>query len=113
MDFTQSSTDLIQLRRDLESGRYQKVDGDKIPVRIVLDDGTVYAQPGKLLFSDATVDPSTGQVTLRGEFPNPKHELLPGMYVRVQIEQGIDDDAIAVPQQAVRAPRAETGVCLV
>jgi membrane fusion protein (multidrug efflux system) len=71
-------------------------------VRLVLDDGTLYAQPGKLLFSDATVDPSTGQVTLRGEFPNPKHELLPGMYVRVQIEQGIDDDAIAVPQQAVQ-----------
>jgi len=58
--------------------------------------------PGKLLFSEAKVDAQTGQVTLRGEFPNPKRELLPGMYVRVQIEQGIDSDAIAVPQQAVQ-----------
>jgi membrane fusion protein (multidrug efflux system) len=55
-----------------------------------------------LLFTDATVDPTTGQVTLRGAFPNPKHELLPGMYVRVQIEQGIDSDALAVPQQAIQ-----------
>ena len=71
-------------------------------MRLVLDDGTLYPLAGKLLFSEAKVDPSTGQVTLRGEFPNPKRELLPGMYVRVQIEQGIDTDAIAVPQQAVQ-----------
>ena len=56
----------------------------------------------KLLFSEAKVDAHTGQVTLRGEFPNPKRDLLPGMYVRVQIEQGIDSDAIAVPQQAIQ-----------
>jgi membrane fusion protein (multidrug efflux system) len=68
----------------------------------VLDDGAVYGPPGKLLFSDAKVDAHTGQVTLRGEFPNPKRELLPGMYVRVLIEQGIDTDAIAVPQQAIQ-----------
>jgi membrane fusion protein (multidrug efflux system) len=71
-------------------------------VRLVLDDGDLYPLPGKLLFSDARVDAHTGQVTLRGEFPNPKRELLPGMYVRVQIEQGIDSDAIAVPQQAIQ-----------
>src|SRR6476659_7611547 len=71
-------------------------------VRLVLDDGAVYATPGKLLFSDARVDAHTGQVTLRGEFPNPKRELLPGMYVRVLIEQGIDTDAIALPQQALQ-----------
>jgi multidrug efflux pump subunit AcrA (membrane-fusion protein) len=71
-------------------------------VRLILDDGEVYAHDGKLLFSDTTVDPGTGQVTLRGEFPNPKLSLLPGMYVRVQIEQGVDPDALAVPQQAVR-----------
>jgi membrane fusion protein (multidrug efflux system) len=71
-------------------------------VRLVLDDDTVYPLPGKLLFSDATVDQTTGQVTLRGEFPNPNRELLPGMYVRVQIEEGVDSDALAVPQQAVR-----------
>ena len=71
-------------------------------MRLVLDDGTIYPHPGRLLFTDATVDPTTGQVTLRGEFPNPKSELLPGMYVRVQIEQGIDSDALAVPQQAIQ-----------
>ena len=71
-------------------------------VRLLLDDGALYPVPGRLLFSDAKVDAHTGQVTLRGEFPNPKRELLPGMYVRVLIEQGIDSDAIAVPQQAVQ-----------
>jgi membrane fusion protein, multidrug efflux system len=71
-------------------------------VRLALDNNAVYPLPGKLLFSDARVDAHTGQVTLRGEFPNPKRELLPGMYVRVQIEQGIDTDAIAVPQQAIQ-----------
>ena len=71
-------------------------------MRLILDDGEVYAHDGKLLFSDTTVDPGTGQVTLRGEFPDPKLSLLPGMYVRVQIEQGVDPDALAVPQQAVR-----------
>jgi membrane fusion protein (multidrug efflux system) len=68
----------------------------------VLDDGTLYPIAGKLLFSEAKVEANTGQVTLRGEFANPKRELLPGMYVRVRIEQGIDSDAIAVPQQAVQ-----------
>jgi membrane fusion protein (multidrug efflux system) len=68
----------------------------------VLDDGTVYPISGKLLFSEAKVDAYTGQVTLRGQFPNPNRELLPGMYVRVLIEQGIDSDAIAVPQQAIQ-----------
>ena len=67
-------------------------------VKLVRDDGTIYPHPGRLLFSDATVDPMTGQVMLRGEFPNPEHELLPGMYVRVQIVQGVDSDALAVPQ---------------
>ena len=76
-------------------------------MRLILDDGEVYPYEGKLLFSDTTVDPGTGQVTLRGEFPNPKLSLLPGMYVRVQIEQGIDPDALAVPQQAIR--RNDTG----
>ena len=71
-------------------------------VRLVLDDGSIYPLLGKLLFSDAKVDAHTGQVTLRGEFPNPNRVLLPGMYVRVQIEQGIDTDAIAVPQQAIQ-----------
>jgi len=106
-DFTQSAGDLQQLRRDLESGALEQVEPDAAKVRLVLDDGTLYPLAGKLLFSDASVDPGTGQVTLRGEFPNPKGELLPGMYVRVQIQQGTDGDALAVPQQAVQ--RNHTG----
>jgi len=68
----------------------------------VLDDGTLYPLPGQLLFSEARVDALTGQVTLRGEFANPRRELLPGTYVRIRIEQGIDADAIAMPQQAIQ-----------
>jgi membrane fusion protein (multidrug efflux system) len=101
-DFTQSVTELNHLRRAFETGELDRIAPDAMKVRLVLDDGDLYPLPGKLLFSDAKVDAHTGQVTLRGEFPNPKRELLPGMYVRVQIEQGIDSDAIAVPQQAIQ-----------
>ena len=104
-DFTQSVNELNQLRREFESGELEKARPAR--VRLILDNGEVYPYEGKLLFSDTTVDPGTGQVTLRGEFPNPKLAVLPGMYVRVQIEQGIDPDALAVPQQAVR--RNDTG----
>ena len=101
-DFTQSVTELNQLRRAFESGDLDRIAPDAMKVRLVLDNGSVYPFAGKLLFSEARVDAHTGQVTLRGEFPNPNRELLPGMYVRVLIEQGIDTDAIAVPQQAIQ-----------
>ncbi len=101
-DFTQSVTEINQLRRAIDTGDLDRIAPDAMKVRLVLDDGDRYPLPGKLLFSEAKVDAHTGQVTLRGEFPNPKRELLPGMYVRVQIEQGIDSDAIAVPQQAIQ-----------
>ncbi|MHC2465673.1 efflux RND transporter periplasmic adaptor subunit [Bradyrhizobium embrapense] len=101
-DFQQSVTEMNQLRRAFENGDLDRIESDAMKVRLVLDDGSIYPLPGKLLFSDAKVDAHTGQVTLRGEFPNPKRVLLPGMYVRVQIEQGIDTDAIAVPQQAIQ-----------
>jgi membrane fusion protein (multidrug efflux system) len=101
-DFTQSVTELSRLRRAFESGDLERIAHDAIKVRLVLDDGTLYSTAGKLLFSEAKVDANTGQVTLRGEFANPKRELLPGMYVRVRIEQGIDSDSVAVPQQAVQ-----------
>ncbi|MGY3031412.1 membrane fusion protein (multidrug efflux system) [Bradyrhizobium sp. USDA 4354] len=101
-DFTQSVTELNQLRRAFESGDLERIAADAAKVRLVLDDNTIYSLDGKLLFSDAKVDAHTGQVTLRGEFPNPKRELLPGMYVRVRIDQGLDSDAIAVPQQAIQ-----------
>lgn len=101
-DFTQSVSELNQLRRALAKGDLEVAGPEAAKVRMVLDDGEIYPHEGKLLFSEATVDPTTGQVTLRGEFPNPASELLPGMYVRVQIVQGVDPDALAVPQQAVR-----------
>lgn len=101
-DFTQSVSDLSKLRRAFESGELERVEPGAAKVSLVLDDGSIYPINGKLLFSDAKVDAYTGQVTLRGEFNNPSRELLPGMYVRVRIEQGIDADAITVPQQAVQ-----------
>jgi membrane fusion protein (multidrug efflux system) len=101
-DFTQSITDMHKLRRALESGELSRIAADAMKVRLEFDNGELYPLPGKLLFSEAKVDAQTGQVTLRGEFPNPKRELLPGMYVRVQLEQGIDSDAIAVPEQAIQ-----------
>jgi membrane fusion protein, multidrug efflux system len=101
-DFTQSVAELTRLRRAFETGELDRIAADAIKVRLVLDDGSPYDLPGRLLFSEAKVDAQTGQVTLRGEFPNPKRDLLPGMYVRVRIEQGIDSDSIAVPQQAIQ-----------
>jgi membrane fusion protein (multidrug efflux system) len=100
-DFTQSVSDLNKLRRAFARGDLEQIEPGAAKIRLVVDDGT-YSHTGKLLFSEAKVNAETGQVTLRGEFPNPNGELLPGMYVRVQIEQGIDSDAIAVPQQAIQ-----------
>jgi membrane fusion protein, multidrug efflux system len=100
-DFTQSVTEMNKLRRAFDEGDLDRIAPAAARIRLVLDDGTLYPLPGKLLFSESRVDANTGQVTMRGQFPNPKRELLPGMYVRVLIEQGIDTDAIAVPQQAI------------
>ncbi|MEC9434392.1 MAG: efflux RND transporter periplasmic adaptor subunit [Pseudomonadota bacterium] len=101
-DFTQSAADLMALRRAHADGALVRSPSGDAQVRLLLDDGTEYAHKGKLLFSEATVDTTTGQVTLRGEFPNPDGDLLPGMYVRVLIEQGVQNDALAVPVQAVQ-----------
>ncbi|MEJ8858947.1 efflux RND transporter periplasmic adaptor subunit [Variovorax robiniae] len=102
VNFTQSATDTLKLRRALQDGQFKRAAGDNAAsVRIVLEDGTEYAQPGKLLFTDLTVDSTSGQVTLRAEVPNPKNELLPGLYVRVRIEQAQISNAITIPQQAV------------
>ncbi|WP_309486605.1 efflux RND transporter periplasmic adaptor subunit [Sinorhizobium sp. 8-89] len=104
-DFTQSATDLIRLRKALKDGQMMSSDNEA-EVQLILDDGTPYSLKGKLLFSEAAVDATTGQVTLRGEFPNPNNDLLPGMYVRVQIQQGLEKNAITVPQQAVQRNNA-------
>ncbi|MBS0221017.1 MAG: efflux RND transporter periplasmic adaptor subunit [Proteobacteria bacterium] len=101
-DFTQSVGELHKLRRAFDAGDLERIAPDTAKVRLVLDDGSAYPLDGKLLFSEAKVDASTGQVTLRGEFPNPNRVLLTGMYVRVLVEQGIDSDSIALPQQAVQ-----------
>lgn len=101
-NFTQSVAQLSQLRAAFDSGKIKQVAPNEARVSLVLDDGSRYPLTGKLLFSDVTVDQSTGQVTLRAEFPNPNTVLLPGMYVRVRVEQGIDEAALTVPQQAVQ-----------
>ncbi|HSD39051.1 MAG TPA: efflux RND transporter periplasmic adaptor subunit [Rhodocyclaceae bacterium] len=99
VDVTQSSSDLLRLRRDLSEGRLKNAESAR--VKLILEDGTTYASDGKMAFSDVTVDQATGSVTLRAVFPNPDRQLLPGMYVRAQIEQGVRDQAIVVPQQGV------------
>jgi len=102
VNFTQSANDVLKLRRAMADGQFKRAEGtDAASVRLVLEGGGEYPLPGKLLFSDLTVDASTGQVTLRAELPNPKGELLPGLYVRVKIEQAQVSNAIALPQQAV------------
>ncbi|WP_338765717.1 efflux RND transporter periplasmic adaptor subunit [Massilia sp. METH4] len=98
---TQSSTELQQLRQALASGRLKSVGKDEARVTLLLETGEEYSASGKLLFSDASVDESTGTVSLRAQFPNPKRALLPGMYVRARLEQGIAEAAITVPQQAI------------
>ncbi|MDS7595669.1 efflux RND transporter periplasmic adaptor subunit [Agrobacterium tumefaciens] len=100
-DFTQPAADLIRLRKALQDGQLM-TGPNEAEVNLLFDDGSRYPQHGRLLFSEAAVDATTGQVTLRGEFPNPNGDLLPGMYVRVQIQQGIQKAAFAVPQQAVQ-----------
>jgi len=101
VDFTQSSADLLQLRRDWADGRYQKVAGEQMPVRIRLEDGSAYPHEGKLQFSGMIVNPSMGTVTLRAIVPNPEGLLMPGMYVQAQLPTGLAPEAILVPQQSV------------
>lgn len=101
VNFTQSATEAMRLKRAMEAGQLKGAGQGAAAVTVVLDDGSEYAKPGKLLFSDLTVDAATGQVTLRAEVPNPGGMLLPGLYVRVRLEQAVAGDAITLPQQAV------------
>ena len=98
-NFTEPGADMLRLRREIRAGKLKANRSTK--VELVLEDGTVYPQPGKLLFTDLAVDPGTGSVSLRAEFPNPKHELLPGMFVRVRFSEAMSEDAIKLPQRAV------------
>ncbi len=102
-DFTQSANELLALRRAAQArAKADPSAADAASVMLKFDDGSQYASPGRLLFSEAAVDALTGQIILRGEFPNPDGDLLPGMYVRVQIEQGEQPNAIAVPERAIQ-----------
>ncbi|RSZ56379.1 efflux RND transporter periplasmic adaptor subunit [Massilia atriviolacea] len=101
VDVTQSSTELLALRRRFESGKLKQADGGQAPVSLLLADGSKYAAQGKLQFADVSVDAGTGNVTLRALFPNPKGELMPGMYVRAVLDSGVDAQAITVPQVGV------------
>lgn len=106
VDLTQSGTELRHLRRAAEEGRIQRNTEGQLPVRLLFEDGTEYSHEGLLAFSEVTVDQNTGSVTLRAVFPNPEQRLLPGMYVRAHIDQGISEDAISLPHAAVsRNPR--------
>ena len=109
VNFTQSAGDVMALRRAMEQGQLKRAGKDAASVRIVLEDGSEYAQAGKLLFSDLTVDATSGQITLRAEVPNPGGTLLPGLYVRVRLEQAQASNAITLPQQAVtRSPQGDS-----
>jgi membrane fusion protein (multidrug efflux system) len=100
-DFTQSSVDVLRLRKQFASGELKSVEPGAAKITLILEDGSTYAHEGKLLFSDITVDPTTGMITLRAEFPNPDGLLLPGMFARGQLEQAVNSEAIAVSQRAV------------
>ncbi|MTW14174.1 efflux RND transporter periplasmic adaptor subunit [Pseudoduganella eburnea] len=98
---TQSSAELLRLKQALASGTLKSAGKDQARVTLLTEDGQEYSRPGKLLFSDVAVDESSGSVSMRAEFPNPDRTLLPGMYVRARLEQGVNEAAITVPQQAV------------
>jgi membrane fusion protein (multidrug efflux system) len=100
VNFSQSSADFLRLREALKSGKSKQA---KAPVRLILEDGREYRLPGKLLFTDLAVDPATGSVGLRAEFPNPQRELLPGQFVSVRLPTDLAEQVISVPQRAVQA----------
>lgn len=109
INFTQSASEALKLKAAMASGKYKQSGANAANVRVVLEDGIVYPQTGRLLFTDLTVDATSGQVTLRAEVPNPERALLPGLYVRVRLEQAQVDNGILLPQQAVtRSGKADT-----
>ena len=101
VNLTQSAGDVLQLRQALQSGQLARSGTNAARVQILLENGQPYAEAGRLLFTDLTVDPGTGQVSLRAEVPNPQQLLLPGMYVRVRLQQAQVENAILLPQQAI------------
>lgn len=112
-DFTQSSTDVLRLKRALENGTLESVAPGEARVTLVLEDGSVYRHIGKLLFSDISVDPTTGMIALRAEIPNPENLLMPGMFARAQIVEGVNLNAITIPQRTIIRGAAGTSTVLV
>jgi len=113
VDVTQSSAELLRLKRELASGSLKNRGADQARVRLFFEDGREYAEAGTLKFSEVTVDPSTGSVTLRTLFPNPHQLLLPGMFVRVILEEGVMEQAILVPQRGVTRNPAGNALVMV
>ena len=101
VDVPQSTTELLRLQRRLEEGRLNQDGTNQKKVKLILEDGTAYPLEGTLQFRDVTVDPTTGSVILRIVFPNPNGVLLPGMFVRAVVKEGVNEQAILIPQQAV------------
>lgn len=101
VDVTQSSADVLRLKRAMEKGEIRRTPKNEARVGLVFEDGSKYGREGALQFSDVTVDPGTGAITLRALFPNPDGTLLPGMYVRATLEEGVRENAILVPQQGI------------
>lgn len=112
VDVTQSSTNWLNLKEALANGELQK-SGNGAKVRLILENGRTYAQEGTLQFSDVTVNQDTGAITLRAVFPNPKADLLPGMYVRAVLQEGVRQQGLLVPQQAVSRDGAGKPVAFV
>lgn len=112
VNLTQSSSDILKMRRAIASGQLRSLQGQP-RVSLVTEDGQPYPLAGRLMFSDLTVDPSTGAITVRAEFPNPQGLLLPGMYVRAKLEEAVNASAITVPQQAVVRAAGGASVMLV
>ncbi|HUH87203.1 MAG TPA: efflux RND transporter periplasmic adaptor subunit [Pusillimonas sp.] len=113
VDVTRPTSDLAQLRRAMADGTLERVGEDAAKAIVILEDGSEYEHPGKLLFSGVSVDPTTGQVTMRAEVSNPDEILLPGMYVRVRLAQGVDQKALLVPQQALQRTADGQGALMV
>ena len=101
VDVVQPITLLLRLKRELAAGTIKKVGDNQALVKLTLEDNSAYPHPGKLKFAEVTVDTGTGSVTLRAEFPNPEGTLLPGMFVHEQIDEGVNEAALLVPQQGV------------
>lgn len=114
VDITQPARDLMRMRRDLAQGLLQQAGENAAAVTLLFDDGSRYEQQGRLEFSEVSVDEGTGSVTLRAVFPNPDRQLLPGMFVRAQLIQGVKEGAILAPQQGItRTPKGDATALVV